>query len=212
MQYGFTDRYTRIFNSIFPMVQISVSKTKNSVVYLFNIISHKNTGLNSDELFFNITSNHTELFCLYLWDCLIYILFSTFQNKYKIPKWQSKSIKTQNMDWSPIHVSNFCLARNLATGYLLFQFYIIFDPWFETISENSEKFKKKIYYYLIISIKLILRLIPNWITVLTVTDWPKKIGGLETINSRPRFTFSVQTHDQLKWQKKQSSKTIIENP
>ena len=56
------------------------------IVYLFNIISREDTGLSPNKWFFSITSNHTELFCLYLWNYSIYVMFSSFQNRYKIPK------------------------------------------------------------------------------------------------------------------------------
>ena len=37
----------------------------------------------------------------------------------------------------------YLFAHNLVTGRLLFQFYIVFDFWFETINENSEKSLEK---------------------------------------------------------------------
>ena len=42
------------------------------------------------------------------------------------------------MGWSPMHVSIIGLVRNLCTGHLSPQLHVVYDPWFETVTENSE--------------------------------------------------------------------------
>ena len=42
------------------------------------------------------------------------------------------------MGWSPMHASSIELVRNLCTGRPSPQFHVVYDPWFETVAENSE--------------------------------------------------------------------------
>ena len=42
------------------------------------------------------------------------------------------------MGWYPMNASSIGLVRNLCTGRLSPQFHMVYDPWFETVAENSD--------------------------------------------------------------------------
>jgi hypothetical protein len=95
--------------------------------------------MSPDEIFSKTTSTHQELLKLMPWGCPGYALMPTLQDGKKLPKWKPQSRRCQNMGWSPMHASSVGLVRNLCTGRLSPQFHVVYDPWFETVAENSEK-------------------------------------------------------------------------
>ena len=42
------------------------------------------------------------------------------------------------MGWSSSHAASVAVVRNLMTGNLSPQFHVVFDPWFETVSEQGD--------------------------------------------------------------------------
>ena len=62
----------------------------------------------------------------------------TLQDGMKLPKWKPRAQRGQFVGWSPMHASSVGLIRNLVSGQLSPQCHIVFDPWFETVSENGE--------------------------------------------------------------------------
>lgn len=104
-----------------------------------NIVPIMHTGLSPDKVFSRATSNHAELLALRPWGCPAHALDPTLQNGKKLFKWKPRARRGQPMGWSPVRASSVSLAQNLSTGFLLLQFRVVFDPWFEAATCNEEK-------------------------------------------------------------------------
>ena len=53
------------------------------------------------------------------------------------------------MGWSKGHAASVAVIRNLMTGNLSPQFHVVFDPWFETVTESGEEIPPKTWDVLV---------------------------------------------------------------
>ena len=105
---------------------------------LLNALPHPDSGMSANELWTRTTSRNEDLLHLQPWGCPTYILMPTLQDGKKLPKWKPRSRRGQFMGWSSSHAASVAVVRNLMTGNLSPQFHVVFDPWFETVSEQGD--------------------------------------------------------------------------
>ena len=90
------------------------------------------------ELLTKTKSNHRDLRRSHVWGCHVYILEAKLQNDQKLPKWNRRSRLGQFIGFSKEHSTLVANVRNLRTGYILPQYHIVFDDFFETTVRKGD--------------------------------------------------------------------------
>jgi hypothetical protein len=75
----------------------------------------------------------------HLWGFPVYILKPKLRDGHKLLKWEPRSKRAQYMGISLTHASLVHLVRNLQTGSITPQYYLVFDEFFETVFSNGEQ-------------------------------------------------------------------------
>ena len=74
----------------------------------------------------------------HVWGCPIYDLEPKLQKPgVKITKWDPRSRRGLNMDFSQIHSTQVGLVLNLLTGSISPQFHVVFDEMFSTVMSST---------------------------------------------------------------------------
>ena len=114
------------------------SMSLDHATHLGNTVPNQDSGISPNKLWTRTTSNHQDLFHLQPWGCPTYVLQTTLQDRKKLPKWKPRSRRGQFMSWLVTHAASVAVVRNLMTGYLSQQFHAVFNPWFHTVSAQTE--------------------------------------------------------------------------
>ena len=107
-------------------------------VHLHNITPNMSTGHAPEELWTKTRSNHSRLRNLHVWGCPVYVLNPKLQDGGRLPKWDPRSRRGQNVGISPLHASTVALVRNLSTGNISPQFHVVYDDFFETVHTTGD--------------------------------------------------------------------------
>ena len=108
-------------------------------VYLYNHTPKQDSGLSPMELWTKTKSTHSGLQHAHPWGCPAYVLDPRRQDGMKLPKWKPQSRRAQYMGASPLHASTVGLVRNLQTGNISPQFYVVYDDYFKTVHATAEE-------------------------------------------------------------------------
>jgi Reverse transcriptase (RNA-dependent DNA polymerase) len=106
-------------------------------VALHNMAPNMISGYSPEELWTKSRSSHSRLRNSHVWGCPLYILDPRGQAGHKLPPWDPRSRRAQNMGFSPLHASSVALARNLVTGHISPQFHVVYDDFFETVHSDG---------------------------------------------------------------------------
>jgi hypothetical protein len=106
-------------------------------VALHNMTPGMTSGYSPEELWTGSRSSHSQLQNVHVWGCPLYILDPRAQGGGKLPAWDPRARRAQNMGFSPLHASTVALARNLSTGHISPQFHVVYDDFFETVHSDG---------------------------------------------------------------------------
>ena len=90
-------------------------------------------GVSPIEIFRQSKLGSSPLNNEHTWGCPAYVLDPRLQYGKKIPKWDSKTRQGQYLGKSPAHASSVGLIRNLNTGFVSPQFYVVYDSESQTV-------------------------------------------------------------------------------
>ena len=84
---------------------------------MWNNLPSKHNGLTPNKIVSRtLQPDFTYIKRAHVWGCLVYVLDPALQDGRKLPKWSPRSRRGQFLGFSPSHLTQIGLIRNLRTG------------------------------------------------------------------------------------------------
>ena len=102
-------------------------------VHLHNHTPNISGGMSPEEVWKRSKSSKSALHNAYTWGFPAYVLWPILQDGNKLPKWITRSSRSQYFGLSPLYYITVGLVRKLQTGNISPQFHLVFDEYFDTV-------------------------------------------------------------------------------